>query len=84
MKLWITEYGYQTNPPDPLFGVSWATQAKYLRQAFGIARRNPRIDMMLWFLLQDEVDVGRWQSGVISASGQRKPSFAALKAVAGG
>ena len=84
MKLWITEYGYQTNPPDPLFGVSWTTQANYLRQAFAIARRNPRIDMMLWFLLRDEVDVGRWQSGVISASGQRKPSFAALQDVAGG
>ena len=40
--------------------------------------------MMLWFLLQDEVDVGRWQSGLISASGQRKPSFGALRGVAGG
>jgi hypothetical protein len=23
-KLWITEYGYQTRPPDRLFGVTWA------------------------------------------------------------
>ena len=84
MRLWITEYGYQTNPPDPFFGVSWARQATYLRQAYAIARANPRIDMMLWFLLQDEVDVGRWQSGLISASGQRKPSFGALRTVAGG
>ena len=84
MRLWITEYGYQTNPPDPFFGVSWAKQATYLRQAYAIAPTNPRIDMMLWFLLQDEVDVGRWQSGLISASGQRKPSFGALRGVAGG
>ena len=28
--LWITEYGYQTNPPDPQFGVSWDKQAAYL------------------------------------------------------
>ena len=33
MRLWITEYGYQTNPPDTLFGVTPAEQAKYLRQA---------------------------------------------------
>ena len=46
--LWITEYGYQTNPPDPSFGVSWARQAAYLRQAFAIAHRNPRIQMMIW------------------------------------
>ena len=25
--IWITEYGYQTNPPDAFFGVSWAKQA---------------------------------------------------------
>ena len=53
-KLWITEYGYQTSPPDTAFGVTWAKQAKYLTQAYAIARKNPRITMMLWFLLRDE------------------------------
>jgi hypothetical protein len=79
--LWITEYGYQTKPPDPLFGVSWAKQALYLRQAVAIARRNPRIDMLLWFLLRDEVrrkSYDGWQSGLMTASGQKKPSFAAF------
>ena len=55
-RIWITEYGYQTNPPDPVFGVSYAKQAAYLTQAFGIARKNPRIDMMLWFLLRQPRD----------------------------
>ena len=55
-RIWITEYGYQTNPPDGVFGVSWATQAAYVRQSFAIARAHPRIDMLLWFLLQDEAD----------------------------
>ena len=27
-RIWITEYGYQTNPPDRIFGVSWAKQAR--------------------------------------------------------
>ena len=53
-RIWITEYGYQTNPPDRIFGVSFANQARYLTQAYGIAKRNPRIDMFLWFLLRDE------------------------------
>ena len=79
--VWITEYGYQTNPPDQAFGVSWATQAAYLTQAFAIARANPRIDLMLWFLLRDEPDVGRWQSGLMDAEGNRKPSFAAFQAL---
>jgi hypothetical protein len=81
-RLWITEYGYQTNPPDSLFGVTLARQAAYLTQAFGIARRNPRIDMMLWFLLRDEPTVAGWQSGLITAGGKKKPSFAAFMKMA--
>src|SRR5436853_396885 len=45
-NLWITEYGYETNPPDhTLMGTSWAKQAQYMRQAYAIARANPRISM---------------------------------------
>jgi hypothetical protein len=74
-RLWITEYGYQTNPPDRAFGVSYARQATYMKQAFAIARKNPRIDMMLWFLLRDEPRLGGWQSGLLTRTGQKKPSF---------
>ena len=81
-RIWITEYGYQTNPPDTIFGVSYAKQAQYLTQAHGIAKRHPRIDMFLWFLLRDErrpkADEG-WQSGLLTADGERKPAFAAFQ-----
>ena len=80
--IWITEYGYQTNPPDPLLGVSWQRQARYLSEAFALARRHPRIQLMLWFLLDDERRVGRWQSGLITASGRRKPAFSAFRRAA--
>jgi hypothetical protein len=78
-RIWLTEYGYQTNPPDDVFGVSWETQAQYVRESFAIARAHPRIDMLLWFLLRDEPDPARWQSGLISATGERKPSFDAFR-----
>ncbi|MFI4944636.1 MAG: DUF5722 domain-containing protein [Burkholderiales bacterium] len=74
-RLWITEYGYQTNPPDRAFGVSYAQQAAYMKQAYAIARKNPRIDMMLWFLLRDEPRLGGWQSGLLTRTGQKKPAF---------
>jgi hypothetical protein len=77
-RIWITEYGYQTNPPDRLYGVSWAKQAAYLKQAFAIARANPRIDMMLWFLLKDDPSLAGWQSGLITTGGRKKPAFAAF------
>jgi len=79
--LWITEYGYQTNPPDKRFGVSYKTQAKWLSQSFAIARRNPRIDMMLWFLVRDEPKVGNWQSGLATTTGKRKPAWKAFVSV---
>ena len=79
--LWITEYGYQTNPPDRLYGVSWAKQARYLKQAYAIARRNPRIDMMLWFLVKDEPRLGGWQSGFFTSAGKRKPAYAAFRSL---
>jgi len=73
--IWLTEYAYQTNPPDRLFGVSYSKQALYLKQAFAIARKNPRVDMMLWFQLKDEPNIGGWQSGLMTRSGKRKPAF---------
>jgi hypothetical protein len=82
VRIWITEYGYQTRPPDRIFGVSFANQARYLAQAFALARRHPRIDMMLWFLLRDESRIGAgWQSGLLTSSGRRKPAFAAFQRV---
>ena len=83
-RIWITEYGYQTNPPDTLLGVTYAKQAAYLKQAFAIARKNPRIDMMLWFLLRDDPNPNGWQSGLITAHGAKKPSFAAFMRMAAG
>jgi hypothetical protein len=78
-KLWITEYGYQTRPPDRAFGVTWAKQAKYLTEAYKIARKNPRITMMLWFLLRDESRLGGWQSGFFTAAGKKKPAYDAFR-----
>ena len=79
--LWITEYGYQTKPPDDIFGVSWKKQAEYLRQAFEIARSNPSIDLFTWFMLKDSPSPESWQSGLITTDGRKKPAFAVFAAL---
>jgi Glycosyl hydrolase catalytic core len=79
--IWITEYGYQTRPPDRHFGVAWKTQAKYLAQAYAIARKNPRIQMMIWFLVKDESRLAGWQSGFFTARGKRKPAYYTFRAM---
>jgi hypothetical protein len=74
-RVWLTEYGYQTNPPDKTFGVSWTKQALYMKQAFAVARKNPRVDMMLWFQIKDDSVLAGWQSGLMTVSGKKKPAF---------
>ena len=77
-RLWITEYGYQTKP-ERLFPVSFQQQARYVAQSFAIARRHPRIDMMLWFLLRDDPRIrSGWQSGFFTYRGRAKPSYRAF------
>jgi hypothetical protein len=86
-RVWLTEYGYQTKPPDGSFGVTPTKQAAYVRQSYAIARQNRRVDMFVWFLLKDELELSRWQSGLIwsypTRDGIKKPSYAAFKALRG-
>ena len=79
VRFWITEYGYQTNPPDRIAGVTPSKQAAYLLQAVAYARRHPQIDLFLWFLLRDEGRLDGWQSGLTTVTGARKPSFHAFR-----
>jgi hypothetical protein len=80
--LWITEYGYQTKPEDPNFGVTWAQQAQYLQQAWAIIRANPRIDMMIWFIFQDDTNIPiGWQSGLLTYDGIKKPSYSVFQSL---
>ena len=53
-RIWVTEYGYQTNPPDKLFGVTYKQQADYMALAYQKLKANPKVDMFIWFLLRDE------------------------------
>lgn len=78
-RIWLTEYGYQTNPPDRILGVSYALQARYLGEASARAYRTPRVDMLIHFLVRDEPDLARFQSGLETLSGTPKPAFAAFQ-----
>jgi hypothetical protein len=80
-RIWITEYGYQTNPPDKLFGVSPKLQAQYLAQAWAMAKKHPRIDAFFWFLLRDENRLAGWQSGLLNKNGARKRAFGTFRAL---
>jgi hypothetical protein len=73
-RLWLTEYGYQTNPPESALGVSYAAQARYVSDAALRAYRAARVDMLIHFLLRDDRTPTGWQSGLFTANGALKPA----------
>jgi hypothetical protein len=78
-RIWLTEYGYQTNPPDRVLGVSNAKQAAYVGQAALRAYELPKVDILIHYLVQDEPDVARFQSGLQTTAGKPKPSYLAFR-----
>ena len=80
VPIWITEYGHETKPGEKK-GVSLATQAAYAKQALGIARKDPNVQMFIWFTFRDSSG-NPWQSGLLQPSGAAKPSYSAFGSVA--
>ncbi len=81
-RIWLTEYGYQTNPPDQWLGISPMLQALYTAEASLRVWRAPYVDMLINFMYQDDVADGPtssgWQSGFVTARGAAKPSLRAF------
>ena len=70
VPIWVTEYGHQTKPEDPL-GIPYSQQAAYIQQAMSMTAGYPFVDMFIWFVFQD--DQGQpWDSGVYTRSGAPK------------
>jgi hypothetical protein len=78
IPLWLTEYGYQTDPPDRRLGVSWAAQARYVGEAALRAYSAPRVEMLIQFLFRDDSSPAGWQSGLFTARGVPKPAARAF------
>ena len=73
--VWLTEYGYQTNPPDQFLGVSPRQQATLLSLAAMRAWRLARVTMLIQYLYQDEPQLSRFQTGLTYVDGRPKPSL---------
>ncbi len=78
-RIWLSEYGYQSNPPDPILGVSLAKQATYLAQAAYVAYQAPRVDLLIQFLYRDEPNIARFQSGLTTIGNAIKPAYHAFE-----
>ena len=79
VRLWLTELGYQSNPPDRRAGVPLGVQASYVAAAAYVAWATPRVDILIQYLYRDEPNLGYWQSGLETTAGRRKPAMAAVE-----
>jgi hypothetical protein len=75
-RVWLTEYAYQTNPPDA-FGVTPAQQARFVGEAARRVYRAAKVDLLIHYLYRDEPELSRWQSGLETVEGRPKPALAA-------
>ena len=85
--LWLTEWGYQTRPPDPIQGVTLAQQSRWLQDGAYLAWRDPRVRLLTQYEWRDEplgrgnilVKYSGWQSGLRFADDRPKPALATFQ-----
>ncbi len=86
LPLWMTEFGFESSPPDPHQGVSLDDGALWSNQGEFLAWTNPRIASQAQFLLNDAGPAPQhtpgskafwktYQSGLLFANGDAKPAY---------
>jgi hypothetical protein len=81
LPIYSTEFGYKTDPPFTLGGVSPRTAAAYLNWAEYISWRDPRVRSYDQYLLTDPACLhgSCFATGLEYENGKRKPSYAAFR-----
>lgn len=88
--VYLTEFGYESNPPDPIKPFSPREQALFLSWSEYLAWKNPSVRAFPQFLLTDlgtvsaadaargKREYGDWQSGLFFNDGNAKPAAASF------
>jgi hypothetical protein len=90
VALYLSEWGYKTNPPNPFVHTSLPEQAQYLNDGEFMTWSNPWVRSLAQFLLIDDrpkaqTAVGSrdywssYQTGLVNLSGVPKPAYEAFR-----
>jgi len=90
IPLYLTEWGYKTNPPNPFVHTSLAEQARWLNQGEYMTYNDPYVRALTQFLLTDDppnkgFKPGTRQywstpdTGLLNIDGSPKPAFGAFR-----
>ena len=86
LPILLTEFGYESNPPDTRNGIPLARQAEFNQLAEFLAYNDPRVQATTHFLLRDVAPLRRYpkgsrlywftyQSGLMTNRGRAKPAL---------
>jgi hypothetical protein len=90
VPLYLTEYGYKSNPPNPYVKTTQAQQAAYINEGEYMAWRDPYVPTLSQFELVDAAPQagepigspaywGTFQTGLMTLSGAPKPAYYAYR-----
>ena len=85
LPIFLTEFGYESNPPDPRNGIPYMRQAEFNQLGEFLAYNDPRVVATTQFLLRDVGPLKRYpkgsrlywftyQSGLYTVRGRAKPA----------
>jgi len=85
LPILLTEFGYESNPPDPRNGIALNKQAEYNQIAEFLAYLDPRVKATTQFLIRDAAPLKQfakgsrnywftYQSGLYNERGRAKPA----------
>ena len=88
--MYLTEWGYKSNPPNPFVKTSLTEQATWLNQGEYMTWKDSYVRALDQFLLVDDKpragarkgSLSYWstfQSGLLFADGSQKPAYAAFR-----
>jgi hypothetical protein len=90
VPMYLTEWGYKTNPPNPFVKTSLSEQAIWLNEGEYMTFRDRRVRSLAQFLLLDDTPRAgavpgsrsywsTFQTGLIFASGKFKPAYTSFR-----
>ena len=77
--VFLTEFGFQSRPPDRISNVTLAKQAQYINEADRLFYGDRRIKTVNQFELTDPPELDQFNMGLRFTSGGKKPSYDAYR-----
>lgn len=77
--IYVTEFGFQSRPPDNISNVSPAEQAQYINESDRLLYGDSRVRWVGQYELTDVFQKDQFNTGLRFVGGARKPAYAAYR-----